>query len=304
MKSIEATPQDASWPDLERSAAVDGLVPNFAVFGHPIAHSLSPRIHARFAASSGIALRYASVDTPPAAFAAQLGAFTAAGGRGANVTLPLKQAALALCAQASDFAGRAGAVNTLSVLPDGRWRGDNTDGAGIVRDLTGRHALDLRGRRGLLLGAGGGARAVAFALLDAGVAELTIVNRSPERADELADAIGQPARAHARYWADLGDLGNFELIVNATSAGHGAETLALPFSLVARRALCYDLSYGAAAFAFLAWARAARAGQAIDGLGMLIEQAAESFAIWHGIRPETDTVYAELRGELRLQASD
>lgn len=303
MKSIDTMP-DAAWPDPERGAGVDAEVPHYAVFGQPIAHSLSPRIHARFGALAGVALRYAAVDAPAATFAAQLDAFGAAGGKGANVTLPLKQAALALVAQASDFANRSGAVNTLSRLPDGRWRGDNTDGAGLVRDLTERHALDLRGRRGLLLGAGGAARAAAFALLDAGVAELTIVNRTPERADALADAIGLPQRAHARYWQDLAELGNFELIVNATSAGHGAAPLSLPFALVARRALCYDLSYGAAAFAFLAWARAAQAGQAIDGLGMLVEQAAESFAIWHGLRPETDAIYAELRGELRLRATD
>jgi shikimate dehydrogenase len=274
------------------------------VFGHPIAHSLSPRIHARFGALAGVALRYSAIDAPAATFATQLDVFAATGSKGANVTLPLKQAALGMVAQASDFARRAGAVNTLSLLPDGRWRGDNTDGAGLVRDLTERHALDLRGRRGLLLGAGGAARAAAFALLDAGIADLTIVNRSPERADALADAIGEPERAHARYWSDLANLGNFELIVNATSAGHGAEPLMLPFGLVARRALCYDLSYGAAAFAFLAWARAANAGQALDGLGMLVEQAAESFALWHGVRPDTDVVYAELRGELSLRASD
>jgi shikimate dehydrogenase len=283
---------------------MNGATSRFAVFGHPIAHSLSPRIHARFGAQTGTALDYGAIDAAPDAFATALAAFTAGGGCGANVTLPLKQAAFALCAQSSDFARRAGAVNTLSLLADGRWRGDNTDGAGLVRDLTERHALDLRGRRGLLLGAGGAARAAAFALLDAGVAELTIVNRTPERADELADAIGDPDRAHARYWNDLGDLGNFELIVNATSAGHGDGAFALPFGLVARRALCYDLSYGAAAFAFLAWARAANAGQAIDGLGMLVEQAAESFSIWHGVRPETDPVHAELRGELRIQATD
>jgi shikimate dehydrogenase len=276
----------------------------FAVFGHPVAHSLSPRIHARFAAARGIPLSYTAIDAPAASFGAALAAFAAGNGRGANVTLPLKQIALALCAQTSEFAQRVAAVNTLTRMADGRWRGDNTDGDGLVRDLTGRHALDLRGRRGLLLGAGGAARAVAFALLDAGVAELTIVNRTPERADALVDAIGQPTRAHARYWEDLGGLGNFELIVNATSAGHGGHPLALPFGLVARRALCYDLSYGAAAFAFLAWARAAEAGQAIDGLGMLIEQAAESFLIWHDVRPQTDEIYAELRDELRLQATD
>ena len=275
----------------------------FAVFGHPIAHSLSPRIHARFAADTGIGLNYSAIDAAPEAFAATLSGFSDSGGRGANVTLPLKQAAFAFCADVSDFARRVGAVNTLTRIGGG-WRGDNTDGPGLVRDLTERHALDLRSRRGLLLGAGGAARAAAFALLDAGVGELVIVNRTPERADALADAFGDPARVSTRYWGDLAACGNFELIVNATSAGHGADPIELPFGLVARRALCYDLSYGVAAFGFLAWARAAQAGQAIDGLGMLIEQAAESFALWHGVRPETDGVYAELRGELRLRATD
>jgi shikimate dehydrogenase len=276
----------------------------FAVFGHPIAHSLSPRIHASFAAQSGIPLHYAAIDAPPETFVAQLADFANDGGRGANATLPLKQLAAAQCAELSDFAARAGAVNTLSRLANGRWHGDNTDGAGLVRDLTERHALDLRGRRALMLGAGGAARAAVFALFDAGVADLVIVNRTPERADTLADAVGEPERVVTRYWEDLGNCGSFELIVNATSAGHDRATLDLPFALVAPRALCYDLSYGAAAFAFTAWARAARAGQALDGLGMLVEQAAESFAIWHGTRPDTDAVYAELRTELPLRATD
>ena len=276
----------------------------FAVFGHPIAHSLSPRIHASFAAQTGIPLHYAAIDAPPGTFSAQLADFASGGGGGANVTLPLKQLAAAQCSRQSDFANRAGAVNTLSPLPNGHWLGDNTDGAGLVRDLTERHALDLRGRRALVLGAGGAARAAVFALLDAGVDGLVIVNRTPERADALADAVGEPARVATRYWEDLGNCGSFELIVNATSAGHDRATLDLPFALVAPRALCYDLSYGAAAFAFTAWARAARAGQALDGLGMLVEQAAESFAIWHGTRPETDAVYAQLRAELPLRATD
>jgi shikimate dehydrogenase len=276
----------------------------FAVFGHPIAHSLSPRIHAHFGAQTGIPLHYAAIDAPPETFVAQLADFSSADGAGANVTLPLKQLAATQCAERSDFATRAGAVNTLTRLADGRWRGDNTDGDGLVRDLTERHALDLRGRRGLVLGAGGAARAAVFALLDAGVDELVIVNRTPERADALADAVGEPARVYTRYWEDLGTCGNFELIVNATAAGHDRSTLDLPFAPVAPRALCYDLSYGAAAFSFLAWARAARAGQALDGLGMLVEQAAEAFAIWHGVRPETDGIYAQLREELPLRATD
>ena len=276
----------------------------YAVFGHPIGHSQSPRIHRAFGEQFGLAVDYRTIDAAPADFPEAVRAFFADAGHGANVTLPHKAAALALADTASEAAHRAGTANVLTRLDDGRLAAHNTDGAGLVRDLTERHRIDLRGHDALLLGAGGAARAVAFALLDAGVSELTIVNRTPERADALADAIGQPARAHARYWNDLADLGNFELIVNATSAGHGSANLVLPFSLVANRALCYDLSYGAAAFAFLAWARAAEAGQAIDGLGMLVEQAAESFEIWHGIRPETDPVYSGLRDELRLQATD
>ena len=278
--------------------------PEFAVFGHPIAHSLSPRIHARFAAECGIALRYVAIDAPPETFADRLAEFAAAGGRGANVTLPLKPLAVPLCADLTDFARRVGAVNTLTRRLDGHWRGDNTDGVGLIRDLTERHRLDLRGRRALLLAAGGAARAAAFALLDAGVDALVIVNRTPERADALADAIGEPMRVHTRYWDDLPSLGRFELIVDATSAGHGGAAVRLPFALVAPRALCYHLSYGPAAVAFLAWARAANAAQVLDGLGMLLEQAAESFAIWHGVRPQTDALYAALRAELPLRATD
>ncbi len=276
----------------------------FAVFGDPISHSLSPQIHARFARQVGVELSYTAIQAPLESFADTLAAFVARGGQGANITLPLKQAAYALSVERSEFAERVGAVNTLTHLGDDRWRGDNTDGAGLVRDLTERHALDLRGRRTLLLGAGGAARAAAFGLLDAGAAELVIVNRSPERADALADAIGEPQRIHTRYWEDLALCGAFDAIINATSAGHDRTTLDLPLTLTTSRTLCYDLSYGAAAFAFLAWARAARAAQALDGLGMLVEQAAESFSIWHGTRPETDAVYAQLRAELPLRATD
>jgi len=274
-----------------------------AVFGDPVAHSLSPRIHKAFAAQCGIALEYTAIRAAVDEFTEALARFAASDGYGANITLPFKQAAHALSTERGVFAQRVGAVNTLTRLAHG-WRGDNTDGPGLIRDLTERHRLDLRGRRGLLLGAGGAARAAAFALLDAGVDQLVIANRTPERADALADAIGAPSRAHTRYWEDLGNCGSFELIVDATSAGHGGEAVALPFSLPAPRALCYHLSYGSAATAFLAWARAARAGQVLDGLGMLVEQAAESFAIWHDVRPDTDTVYDALRAELPLHATD
>jgi shikimate dehydrogenase len=175
------------------------------------------------------------------------------------------------------------------------WLGDNTDGAGLVRDLTERNALDLRGRRTLLLGAGGAAHGVAPALLDAGIGDLYIVNRSAEKADAMADGLGQPGRVHSRYWKDLATLGAFDFIINATAAGREQSYMSLPFGIATPRSLAVDLSYGEAAIAFLAWARSAHCAQAIDGLGMLVEQAAESFLLWHGKRPDTRAVFDELQ---------
>ncbi|MDW8480111.1 MAG: shikimate dehydrogenase [Xanthomonadales bacterium] len=275
--------------------------PLYAVFGQPVAHSLSPLIHARFAAQTGRTLRYEAVEASPERFPELLSSFAARGGRGANVTLPLKAAALTLADEAGEFARRVGAANTLTRTHRG-WRADNTDGRGLIADLAERHRIDLRGRRVLLLGAGGAAHAAAFALLDAGIDELMIANRSPERADRLADRIGEPARVHTRYLEDLGRQGAFDLIVNATSAGHEGRALPLPASLLGARCVCYDMSYSLAAVPFLAWARAAGAQLALDGLGMLVEQAAESFLIWHGVRPETEEILAELRHRLPAQA--
>jgi shikimate dehydrogenase len=265
----------------------------YAVFGHPVAHSLSPRIHAMFARQTGKAMSYEAIDVAPEDFTAVLARFAAEGGRGANITLPHKQAAAELCARLSERATRAGAVNTITREGEA-WVGDNTDGAGLVRDLTERHALDLRGRRTLLLGAGGAAHGVAPALLDAGIGELYIVNRNAARADALVDALGEPGRVHSRYWQDIGNLGVFDFVINATAAGRDHGTLQLPMGIATQRTLAVDLSYGEAAIPFLAWARSARCAQAIDGLGMLVEQAAESFRDWHGVLPATDEVYDEL----------
>jgi shikimate dehydrogenase len=267
----------------------------FAVFGHPISHSLSPAIHQAFAQQCGIELEYRALDASPADFADAVRRFFAAGGRGANVTLPHKAAAFALADQHSVAATRAGTANVLTRLDDGRLAAHNTDGDGMVRDLAERHEVDLRGHDTLLLGAGGAARGVAWPLLDAGVRSLTIVNRSPAAADALADAIGEPARVRTRYWDDLATIGSYDLIVNATSAGVLGVALQLPFALLGSRAVCYDLSYGGAAAGFLDWARAAGARYACDGLGMLVETAAAAFALWHGRRPDTEPVYQALR---------
>ena len=267
---------------------------HYAVFGTPIAHSLSPRIHAAFGKQAGIDLEYVAIEAGPETFTLKLEAFAARGGLGANITLPLKRRAAELASSLGDRARRTGVANTLVRRGDG-WHADNTDGSGLVGDLTLRQGLDLRGRRTLLLGSGGGARGIAPALLDAGIDALYIVNRTAQNADALADLLGDPKRVHARYLDDLPALGEFDLIINATSATRGGELPHLPMSMVGRRTAAVDLSYGEAAIPFLAWARANGCHDAIDGLGMLVEQAAESFALWHGTRPSTDEVYAQLR---------
>ena len=266
----------------------------YAVFGHPVLHSLSPKIHLAFAKQSGIAIEYTAIECAPGDFPGTLSSFARSGGDGGNVTQPHKQRAAELCNLLSARAKRAGAVNTLIRHGNG-WLGDNTDGAGLVRDLTGGHGLDLRGRRTRMVGAGGDGRGAAPALLDAGIGELFIVNRDPQKADALVDLLGEPGRVHSRYLDDLASLGEFDLIVNATSAARHGSLPKLPMSLVGPRTAAIDLSYGEAAIPFLAWARAAGVRDTIDGLGMLVEQAAESFFLWHGVRPDTDPVHAELQ---------
>ncbi|HKE47900.1 MAG TPA: shikimate dehydrogenase [Rhodanobacteraceae bacterium] len=266
--------------------------PRYAVFGQPISHSLSPRIHAMFGAQLGIGVDYRAIEAGRDEFSVKLDAFARDGGVGANVTLPLKQDAFALCAEVSDRARRCGSVNTLIRAGDS-WRGDSTDGSGFLRDVATRHAFDPRGHACLLLGAGGAARAVAFALVDAG-AHLAIVNRTHERARELAASVGAGARALTS--SEL-DGAAFDLVVHATAAGHATATFEWPSSFIRSDTLCYDLSYGDAAAAFLRWSRAAGATRASEGLGMLVEQAADSFTIWHALRPDTAPVLAALRGD-------
>jgi len=268
----------------------------YAVFGHPISHSLSPTIHRLFGDQCGVALDYVAIDAAPEAFADAVHRFLAHA-HGANVTLPHKAAAFALADERSAEASRAGSANVLTRLPDGRLAAHNTDGAGLVRDLTERHRCTLHGRRVLLLGAGGAARGVAWDLLDADVAELIIVNRTADTAAALVGALGV-TRARARYWQDLAELGSFDLIVHATSAGVLGQPLALPHGLVNPQTIGYDLSYGRGARSFLDWANAAGVKAACDGLGMLVEQAADAFALWHGPRPQTEPIYAQLRASL------
>ena len=265
----------------------------YAVLGHPVSHSRSPWIHARFAAQTSQAMRYEAIDVQPAQLAPFVREFFAGGGRGLNITLPHKVAAAALATQLSEAARAAGAVNTLWQDPAGRLCADNTDGVGLARDLGTNLGIELTGRRVLLLGAGGAARGIIAALLQPKPAELIIANRTPARAEELAAQFAgiAPVRAVA-----LGALPTpaFDLIINATAASLAGETLALPPQILGPDSVCYDLAYQDSGTMFVHWARAHGIRQAFGGIGMLIEQAAESFRLWRGVRPNTAPLLAEL----------
>ncbi len=267
----------------------------YAVFGNPIAHSKSPAIHAAFAAQTRQSLHYDAILAPLDGFARAVADFVAAGGRGANVTVPFKEEAHRLATRLTPRAVRAGAVNTLSFDPEGI-AGDNTDGAGLVRDIGDNLGFPLAGRRVLLLGAGGAARGAIGPLLDTGVAHLTIANRSAPRAHDLARLFAPHGDVEG---CGLGEIaGRFDLLINATSASLAGEAIALPRGSYAPGALAYDMMYGARETPFLAAARQAGATRVADGLGMLVEQAAEAFLLWRGIRPQTASVLADLRARL------
>jgi shikimate dehydrogenase len=273
-------------------------IPRYAVFGHPIAHSLSPRLHSLFAAETGIQLGYVAIDAAPEEFGDAVHAFFSGGGLGANVTLPHKAAAFALADVATATAERMRVANVLTRLPDGRIEADSNDGAGMIADLRAHCGVDPRGREVLLLGAGGAAWAAVFALLDAKVRTVVIANRTCERAATLATALMQPDRVRVSRWEALDSWAPFDLIVNATSAGVRHEPLALPRTLAGAETVAYDLSYGPAAQPFLDWANAAGCARAWDGLGMLVGTAASSFERWHGVRPDTEGALGALRGRL------
>lgn len=271
-------------------------IPRHAVIGHPIAHSLSPRLHVLFGEQFGMAMDYTAIDATPAAFVETVRTFFAIGGRGVNVTLPHKAAACALADVRTPVVESLGVANVLTLLPDGRIEADSNDGAGLLADLRTRCGVDLRHRNVLLLGAGGAARAAAFAMLAAQVKSLVIANRTLQRAQALAAALARPECVRVREWSELAHSRAFDLIVNATSAGVQHAALALPGTLVNGRTVAYDLSYGSAAEPFVAWARAVGCAAAHDGLGMLVETAAASFERWHGVRPDAAAALVALRG--------
>jgi shikimate dehydrogenase len=271
-------------------------VERYAVMGNPISHSKSPMIHTLFARQTNQSIEYTAIHVDLGGFEQAVGNFKASGGKGLNITVPFKQEAWALATQRSDRAERAGAVNTLK-FTDNTIFGDNTDGVGLVNDLLVNQQCQLKDNRILLLGAGGAARGVLAPLLAQQPAEIVIGNRTPDRAVALAEQFSDLGRVSGCGFPALAGR-QFAIVINATAASLKGEVPPLPNDLLSEDAVCYDMMYGAVPTAFMNWASNHGAAKMSDGLGMLVEQAAESFLIWRGIRPETQPVIEMLRHEL------
>jgi shikimate dehydrogenase len=265
----------------------------YAVMGNPIAHSKSPRIHALFAQQTGQRIQYTAIQVDPGGLRQAVGNFQANGGKGLNITVPFKRDAFVLVDERAPRAESAGAVNTIVFLPDGRLRGDNTDGVGLLRDIRDNQRFAIKDKRVLVLGAGGAVRGVLEPLLGERPRELVVANRTVERALELESFRGVRG---CGFDALIGK--QFDLVINGTSASLQGELPPLPDTLLAAGSLCYDMMYGKQPTVFMQWAGTHGAAQVLDGLGMLVEQAAESFFLWRGVRPATAPVISRVRAAL------
>jgi shikimate dehydrogenase len=277
---------------MQKNAAPD----RYAVVGYPVAHSKSPLIHQLFAHQTGQQMTYELLEALPEEFETAVRGFGAAGGKGLNVTVPHKEAAFTLVNEKSKAASSAGAVNTISIV-GGRLRGDNTDGVGFIRDVTVNHRQPLAETSVLVLGAGGASRGIMGPLLETKPRMIVIANRTKERADRLVEQLGSPPTLSAVAFAELEGLRPFDVVINATSAGLKGEMPPFPATLVGANSFCYDMVYSVHDTPFVAWARQHGAGRAVQGWGMLIEQAAESFFIWRGVRPDTRPIRKQLAGQ-------
>lgn len=273
------------------------MTDRYAVFGNPIKHSKSPQIHAAFAESTAQDLTYEAICVAENEFAENVERFLSDTGRGLNITIPFKQEAWELAEVLSPRAKLAGAVNTLYRDDQGRICGDNTDGIGMVRDIVRNNGGEIAGKRVLILGAGGAVRGVLQPVLEQKPARLVIANRTASKAEELATLA-----------ADLGEVTGtgydtlegqcFDLIINGTAASLQGEVPPLPEGVLAKGGWCYDMMYSAEPTAFCLWAQENGAEKSIDGLGMLVEQAAQSFLIWRGVEPDSQAVIKQIREAL------
>ena len=268
----------------------------YGLLGHPVSHSLSPRIHESFAHQSGRVISYELFDVAPGSVAEKVRALADEGYLGLNVTLPHKREAMEAADDVAPLAQLAGAVNTLILQPSGSIRGDNTDGVGLVRDLTRNLRLEIGGAQVLLMGAGGAGRGVIAALLAEGPRSLMLANRDAAKAERVAETFADLGAIHASPYEALAGH-RFDIVINATAAGISGQVPPVPRSVIEPHTACYDMAYGKASKPFAAFARELGATAIHQGLGMLVEQAAESFHIWRGVRPDTRSVLQALSAD-------
>ncbi|WWE58546.1 shikimate dehydrogenase [Parasalinivibrio latis] len=272
------------------------MTDRYAVVGNPLSHTKSPFIHTLFARQTGQDLVYEAIEAPKDGFVECIETFFSEGGKGCSITVPFKEEAYRFATQLTERAKQAGAVNTLKKLDDGGVLGDNTDGEGLVQDLL-QNQVCLEGARILLVGAGGAARGVILPLLNQKPASLVIANRTQEKAERLQSVFSDFGPVSSMSLAETAGQ-SFDVIINSTSASLSGDTPGLPEAVVQPQAVFYDMVYGSGLTSSNQWALEQGAGKVLDGLGMLVGQAAESFTIWRGLRPGTKQVLRELRRNL------
>jgi shikimate dehydrogenase len=275
----------------------DAKADEYAVMGNPISHSKSPLIHQAFAQQTKQLVHYTAIHVDLGGFAQAVGNFFANKGKGLNITVPFKHDALEIADTSSDAAGLAGAANTLLINEQGILVADNTDGIGLVRDLTNNHNRIIKGQSILLIGAGGAARGVILPLLNEKPTQLTIVNRTPAKAQQLVDIFSKFGPVKGIDFDNLSNL-DFDIVINATSASLQGKLPPLETTIFAPQSLSYDMMYGAQDTIFQSWSSQHGASDCLDGLGMLVEQAAASFYLWRNVRPETTDVIKQIRETL------
>ncbi len=269
----------------------------YAVMGNPISHSKSPLIHTEFASQTQQRLNYSAIQVDAGGFEQAVGNFRASGGKGLNITVPFKQEAWEFVDERNELAVQAGAVNTISFNDNGQCVGDNTDGIGLVRDLIDNHAIELTGKRILILGAGGAVRGVLGPMLAQQPSEIVIANRTEEKALALANEFNRGDQLRGCGFPSIDDQ-PFDLIINGTAASLQGELPPIPAIAISKNTCCYDMMYGKEPTVFMVWASEHDASKVLNGLGMLVEQAAESFFIWRGVRADTREVIASVTAGL------
>lgn len=281
----------ASGIDLDSTSSIA----DYAVFGNPVKHSKSPQIHSLFAMQMGITLNYQTIEVPLDNFSEYVKSFAAQGGKGINITVPFKEAAFSLCDTLTRRAEISGSVNTMWFDEQKNIHGDTTDGKGLINDLTTNHAININNRTVLILGAGGSVKATLEPLCAQKPAEIVIANRTVSRAEQLIENFSNQGNLEACSYTELSNR-SFDIIINGTSLSLAGELPPVPASLIKNDTCCYDFMYSDTETIFMKWAAEQGALKVMDGLGMLVEQAAEAFLIWHDVKPETKSVIKSLRG--------